>query len=274
MPEENPQPPQQDVNVRRKMLRDMLGFAVGGAVTMATRPLPLLPRGGEPEAKPVEPAPDPFPLHELQGRFAEKTGLSYHQIDESHLDDMLSNLRTALQYGEATIRIPREKFVGFLATYAKAKLFQEKHVYVTDIQFSKEENGTVFDVVAHSSFGRLLVLIKKNPATDGEVSEFSRMCEAMSWEEGWLVAPGLEAKVIRGEPVRLWENRYVVPVVRLLNYDTIFDWLLSPVVPSLKREVVIEDQAVVLHLSLEKGAKEVKSREEPLLEIPEKSEAT
>ena len=244
------QPEQPEVNARRKMLRDLLGFAVGGAVTVAAGPVPALLGAGRGEAQPETPPPaDPLPLHVLQGRLAEKTGLSYRQIDESRLDDLLSNLRTAILRGGETIRIPREKFVSFLATYAGAQIYQEKRVYVTDVQFSKEENGRTFDIVAHASFGRLFVQVSKVPVSEAEVSEFSRMCDTFGIEEGWLVAPGLETKLIRGEPVRLWENRYVIPVVRLMSYETVFDWLLSPVVPALRRNVIVEDQAVILLLS-------------------------
>jgi hypothetical protein len=265
---------QPDATVRRKLLRDMLGFGVGGAVSIATRPFPVLPGGGEGEARPEDQAQaDPWPLHQLQERFAEKTGLSYRQIDESHLDDLLSDLRTALERGEATIRIPREKFVGFFATYARAKIFQEKRVYLADLQFSKEESGTTLDIVAHASFGRLWVQVRKSPVSESEVSDFSSLCEGSRVEEGWLVAPGLDTKIIRGEPVRLWENRYVVPVVRLMDYDTIFDWLLSPVVPSLEREVLIEDQAVVLRLSLGKAGEDRSSHPGSLPEMREKGEA-
>jgi hypothetical protein len=264
MPE---QPQQPDVNVRRKMLRDLFGLAVGGAVSVAAGPLPALLGVGRGEAQPESPPQeDPWPLHELQGRLAGKTGLSYRKIDESHLDDLLSNLRTALLRGGATIRIPREKFVSFLATYAGAKIYQEKQVYLTDLQFSKEENGRTFDIIAQASFGRLFAQVSKDPVSEAEVSDFSRMCEAWGIEEGWLVAPGLEAKLVRGTPVRLWENRYVIPVVRLMNYDTIFDWLLSPVVPSLRRKVFVEDQAVVLLLSPDKATEDRASRPRSLPE--------
>jgi len=144
---------------------------------------------------------------------------------------------------------------------------------LADLQYSKEEQGTTLDIVAHASFGRLWVQVRRGPVSEGEVSDFTKLCEASGVEEGWLVAPGLETKTVRGEPVRLWENRYVVPVVRLMNYDTIFDWLLSPVVPSLKREVAVEDQAVVLHLSLDKGSENRSSRPRSLPVMPEKSEA-
>ena len=238
-------------NARRKMLRDLLGLAVGGAVTTATRSFPVLPTGGEGEA-PLEQSGQDGSW--VQARLAETTGLSLHQIGESHLDDLLLNLRANLRRGETTIRIPREKLVGFLATYAGAKFYQEKRVTLSDIQFSKEENGIVFDIIAHASFGRLFVRVRTSPISEGEVSEFVRLRDAMGMEEGWLVAPGLENKLVRGEPVALWENRYVIPVVRLMSYDPLFDWLLPPtLLPSVKRTVVTEDQNVVLHLSLEPG---------------------
>jgi len=161
--------------------------------------------------------------------------------------------------------------MSFVATYAAAKIHQEKLVNLTDVQFSKEENGKTFDIVAHASFGRLFVQVRKEPVSEGEVSDFCKMCEAWGMEEGWLVAPGLETKLLRGEPVRLWENRYAIPAVRLMNYSTIFDWLLSPVVPSLRREVFVEDQAVVLHLSLDNAAEPRPSRPGSLSQTPEKS---
>lgn len=259
-------------NVRRKMIRDMLGLAVGGAVSVASRSLPVLPPGGGAEAPPEDPG---RVSSWLQGRLAEKTGLTIRQVDESNLDDLLLDLRATLQRGGAAIRIPREEFVRFLATYAGVKIYQEKLVHLTDVQFSKEENGTVFDIIAHASFGRLFVQVRRNPVTEGEVSDFLKLCEAMGMEEGWLVAPGLESKLVWGEPIRLWENRYVLPAVRLMSYDPLFEWLLSAVLPpSVERTVVPDEQAVVLLLSLKEGQGAPPSPPSPPEGTREKREAS
>ena len=49
----------------------------------------------------------------------------------------------------------------------------------------------------------------------------------------------------------LWENRYLTPFVRLMNYEAVFDELLSPIESSFKSRVEVEGQALILHLTQE-----------------------
>jgi len=240
---------QPDAQIRRKLLRDLLGLAVGSYVTATKPPLGMVTGAGAGQPSPEGLQPTARPL---QTRLAEKTGLSLHQIEESHLGDLVSDLRAALERGEASIRIPREELVGFVAAFAGAKFYQEKHVHLTGLQLSKQVNGSTFDIVANASFGRLFVQLRESPVSEEEVSDFLKLCDTSNAEEGWLIAPDLETRLVRAEPVRLWENRYVVPVVRLMSFDAIFDALLSPAIAPLRCKAAIEDGALVLHLSLEK----------------------
>lgn len=235
-----------DSPLRRRLLKDLFGYAVGSYLGMASQPFGLFLRAGA-RPTPTEDLAQQRRLELLRTRLAERMGVSPYKIDESRLGEFAANLRRAIDQQEA-IRISREELAGLVAAYAGAKIHQEKGVYLSDLQFSGEVKGSTFDIVARLAYGMLCVSLKSSSVSEDDVSVFTRFCVAPNVEEGWLVSPSLEPKVTRGAPVSLWENRYLFPLVRLTNYEAVFDELLAPVVDSFKSKVQIDGQTLVLQL--------------------------